>query len=193
MRTSLMILAAASLLLFPFVTRAMDNGPQESQTYDIPPVAQPLVREGDFAIRLAALYGLGAPANETEAEDLLSFEAVCEKGRKAVTDSVAEFAALTALSEIDRLIEQEHNHIVRISKAIKELTDIIRSYGGRIASIMGSYERVPAGQRLVYLRVYDVDRAKLAELQDDLQKKAVLIYVVDHRENKRKVFRNLEG
>jgi len=77
--------------------------------------------------------------------------------------------------------------------SIKELTDIIRSYGGRIASIMGSYERVPAGQRLVYLRVYDVDRAKLAELQDDLQKKAVLIYVVDHRENKRKVFRNLEG
>jgi len=30
------------------------------------------VREGDFAIKLAALYGLGAPANETEAEDLLS-------------------------------------------------------------------------------------------------------------------------
>ncbi|MDD1647639.1 MAG: hypothetical protein LUQ03_07170 [Methanomicrobiales archaeon] len=30
------------------------------------------MREGDFAIKLAALYGLGAPANETEAEDLLS-------------------------------------------------------------------------------------------------------------------------
>jgi acetoin utilization protein AcuB len=74
---------------------------------------------------------------------------------------------------------------------IKELTDIIRSYGGRIASILGTYERVPAGQRLVYLRVYDIDRAKLAELQDDLQKKATLIYVVDHRENKRQVLRDL--
>jgi len=31
-----------------------------------------------------------------EDEDLLSFEAVCEKGRKAVTDSVAEFTAMAA-------------------------------------------------------------------------------------------------
>ena len=31
-----------------------------------------------------------------EAPDLLSFEAVCERGRKAVTDSVAEFTALAA-------------------------------------------------------------------------------------------------
>ena len=31
-----------------------------------------------------------------EAEDLLSFEAVCERGRMAVTDSVAEFSAMTA-------------------------------------------------------------------------------------------------
>jgi hypothetical protein len=72
MGTSLTILAAAGLLLFPFATFAADNGPQEAQTYEVPPVAQPLVREGDFAIKLAALFGLGAPANETEAEDLLS-------------------------------------------------------------------------------------------------------------------------
>jgi hypothetical protein len=72
MKTSLTILAAASLFLFPFATYAADNGPHDAQTYDVPPVAQPLVREGDFAIKLAALYGLGAPVNETEAEDLLS-------------------------------------------------------------------------------------------------------------------------
>jgi len=60
MKTSLTILAAASLFLFPFATFAADNGPQEAQTYEVPPVAQPLVREGDFAIKLAALYGLGA-------------------------------------------------------------------------------------------------------------------------------------
>jgi hypothetical protein len=72
MKTSLTILAAASLFLFPFATSSAENGPQDGQTYDVPPVAQPLVREGDFAIKLAALYGLGAPENETEAEDLLS-------------------------------------------------------------------------------------------------------------------------
>jgi hypothetical protein len=74
MRTLLIILAiaAASFLLVPFDAAAADNGPQGLQTYDGPPVAQPLVREGDFAIKLAERYGLGVPANETEAEDLLS-------------------------------------------------------------------------------------------------------------------------
>jgi hypothetical protein len=67
-----MILSAASLLLFPFAAGVADDGLQEAQAYDVPPVAQPLVREGDFALKLAALYGLGAPANETEAEDLLA-------------------------------------------------------------------------------------------------------------------------
>jgi acetoin utilization protein AcuB len=69
--------------------------------------------------------------------------------------------------------------------SIKELTDILRSYGGRIASILGSYERVPAGYRNVYVRVYDVDRAKLPELEAELEKKAPLLYYVDHRENRR--------
>jgi len=37
-----------------------------------PPVAQTLIREGDFAIKLAAKLDLGLPTNETEAEDLLA-------------------------------------------------------------------------------------------------------------------------
>lgn len=97
------------------------------------------------------------------------------------------FKVLIALSGLGRKGVQFAFKIEDRPGTIKELTDIIRGYGGRIASILGSYERVPPGQRLVYLRVYDVDRSKMAELQDDLQKKAVLIYVVDHRENTRKV------
>ncbi|MHB8843680.1 MAG: hypothetical protein ACYC7L_02940 [Nitrospirota bacterium] len=69
---SLTIYAAAALLLLLFAAGAAGYGPPEALAYDSPPVAQPLVREGDFAVRLAALYGLGAPANETEAQDLLA-------------------------------------------------------------------------------------------------------------------------
>lgn len=65
---SLTIYAAAALLLLLFAAGAAGY----VLAYDSPPVAQPLVREGDFAFRLAALYGLGAPANETEAQDLLA-------------------------------------------------------------------------------------------------------------------------
>ncbi len=37
-----------------------------------PPIGQPLVREGDFAMKLAPALGLGTPANEAEAESKLT-------------------------------------------------------------------------------------------------------------------------
>jgi acetoin utilization protein AcuB len=72
--------------------------------------------------------------------------------------------------------------------SIKEVTDIIRSYGGRMASILSSYEKAPEGHRYVYIRMYDVDREKIAQLKEDLKKKAKMLYVVDNRENKREIF-----
>jgi acetoin utilization protein AcuB len=72
--------------------------------------------------------------------------------------------------------------------SIKEVADIIRSYGGRMASILSSYEKVPEGHRYVYIRMYDVDRQKMPQLKEDLKKKAKVLYIVDSRENKREIF-----
>lgn len=72
--------------------------------------------------------------------------------------------------------------------SIKEVADIIRKYGGRMASIMSSYDRIPQGQRNVYIRMYDVDRSKLDQLIEDLKEKATILYRVDHRENRRKIY-----
>ena len=72
MKQWLSIVLAASLLLSPFAAFGQDYGSQSSQEHQAPPVAQSLVREGDFAIKLAAELDLGNPANETEAEDLLA-------------------------------------------------------------------------------------------------------------------------
>lgn len=72
--------------------------------------------------------------------------------------------------------------------SIKEVADIIRSYGGRMASILSSYEKAPEGQRYVYIRMYEVDREKMAQLKEDLKKKAKVLYIVDSRENKREIF-----
>ena len=66
------LLTAACLLFYPFAAFAADYGSQSSQTQQVPPVAQPLVREGDFAIKLAAELDLGNPADEASAEDLLT-------------------------------------------------------------------------------------------------------------------------
>jgi acetoin utilization protein AcuB len=72
--------------------------------------------------------------------------------------------------------------------SIKEVTDIIRFYGGRMASILSSYEKAPEGHRYAYIRMYDVDREKIVQLKEDLKKKAKMLYIVDSRENKREIF-----
>jgi acetoin utilization protein AcuB len=72
--------------------------------------------------------------------------------------------------------------------SIKEVADIIRSYGGRMASILSSYEKAPEGHRYVYIRMYDVDRTKMPQLKEDLKKKAKVLYIVDSRDNKREIF-----
>jgi acetoin utilization protein AcuB len=72
--------------------------------------------------------------------------------------------------------------------SIKELADIIRNYGGRMVSILSSYDNVPEGFRKVYIRLYSLERSKLPALKEELGKVATLLYIVDHRENKREIF-----
>ncbi len=72
--------------------------------------------------------------------------------------------------------------------SIKELADIIRKFGGRMVSILSSYEDVPEGQRKVFIRMYGVEREKLPELEGELKRISKLLYVVDHRENRREIF-----
>ena len=72
--------------------------------------------------------------------------------------------------------------------SIKEVADIIRKYGGRMVSILSAYQRVINGYRKVYIRMYGVERQKLEYLKKELKEKSTLLYVIDHRENKREIF-----
>lgn len=72
--------------------------------------------------------------------------------------------------------------------SIKEVGDIFRRYGGRMVSILSSYERVPEGYRNVYIRAYGIERPKLPQLKDELREKATLLYIVDHRQEKREIY-----
>ncbi len=75
--------------------------------------------------------------------------------------------------------------------SIKEMVDIVRQFGGRMASIISTYERAPAGYRNVYLRFYDLSRERVDEMLKLFKAKATLRYIVDHRENRRTLFENL--
>ena len=72
--------------------------------------------------------------------------------------------------------------------SIKEVADIIRLYGGRMVSILTSYDGVPEGYRKVFIRMHSIERARLQQLKEELSYKAALIYMVDHRKNIREIF-----
>ena len=72
--------------------------------------------------------------------------------------------------------------------SIKEVTDIIRKYNGRLVSILSSYEKAPEGLRNVYIRSFDIDRDALPRLKEELKAAAKMLYMVDHRENKREIY-----
>jgi hypothetical protein len=60
------------LLLMPALIYAQS----QQATTNSPPVEQPLVREGDFAVELVLSFALGTTNDEVEAEDLLSSKGI---------------------------------------------------------------------------------------------------------------------
>ncbi len=72
--------------------------------------------------------------------------------------------------------------------SIKEVTDVLRKYNARLVSIMSSYEKAPEGHRHVFIRAFDLDRGVLPQLEAELKEKGNMLYMVDHRDNKREIF-----
>jgi len=72
--------------------------------------------------------------------------------------------------------------------SIKEVADVIRIYGGRMVSILSSYDNVPEGYRKVYIRMRSIERSRLQMLIQDLRAKTTLLYMVDCRENAREIY-----
>ncbi|MFZ2446023.1 MAG: hypothetical protein WAW37_06680 [Syntrophobacteraceae bacterium] len=69
MKKVLATIVAAGLLLLPLSLTAFADGPSDSSS---PPIAQPLVREGDFAVSLAQALKLTNSDDEVQAENILA-------------------------------------------------------------------------------------------------------------------------
>jgi acetoin utilization protein AcuB len=72
--------------------------------------------------------------------------------------------------------------------SILEVAQIIRQFGGRIISLLSSYEKAPEGYRNIYIRIYNIDRDTLEALKTALKEKAKLLYLVDHKNNIREIY-----
>ena len=75
MKKMLVFLLAAGLLL----TQAAVYAQSDQTATKAPPVSQPLVREGDFAVELVEVLNIGTADNEAEAETMLGASGVAPK------------------------------------------------------------------------------------------------------------------
>lgn len=71
---------------------------------------------------------------------------------------------------------------------IKEIRELVHEYGARTASILSSWDNVPADHLNIYFRIYQIDRPKLPMLLEKIKGKGTLLYLVDHRENTRTIY-----
>lgn len=98
------------------------------------------------------------------------------------------FRIIISLTGVERKGIQFGLEVEDLPGSIKEIEEIIREYGGRMASILTSYDMAPKGFRRLYIRMYGIDRFKLNKLKASLKEKASLLYMVDRREVKRETY-----
>jgi acetoin utilization protein AcuB len=98
------------------------------------------------------------------------------------------FRVLISLTGVDNGGIQFGIQVEDRAGSIKEIVDLIRSFGGRMVSILTSYDDVPEGYRKLYIRMRRIERSELQKLIQELEPKAGLLYMVDHTENNREIF-----
>lgn len=101
------------------------------------------------------------------------------------------FRALMSLTSLEKRGIQFAFQIEDRPGSIKEIADIFRKYGGRIASILSSCNSAKDGYRNVYFRVYEADRSKLPQLKAELNGQGKMLYMVDLLKNEREIYANL--
>lgn len=98
------------------------------------------------------------------------------------------FRALIAITGLGKKGIQIGIRFKDIPGPIKEVRELIHNRGGRTAGILSSAENAPEGYLHVYFRIYDIDREILPDLLKELENIGTLLYVVDHRQNKRTIY-----
>jgi acetoin utilization protein AcuB len=127
---------------------------------------------------------------EILSENKISGVPVVDNGGKVVgvITEIDLFRAMISLAGLKKRGIQFAFNLEDRSGSIKDIADIIRKYGGRMASILSSDEGTTNGYRKVYIRMYGIDRPQVPKLIEELKRRATLLYMVDLRENKREIF-----
>jgi len=111
-------------------------------------------------------------------DDKISSLPVMENGHLVgiVTESDI-FKALVMLTGVHQGGIKFGFEVVDKPGSIKEPTDVIRSHGGSVVSILTSYENAKNGFRNVYIRAKGITAVNLKPLKESLQHKFQVLYV----------------
>ncbi len=115
-----------------------------------------------------------------------------------VTDSKGNVAGIVTRSDIFRALisiaalgKKGIQVAIRVEDRpgpIKKVREIVGSHNARTASILSTAENAPEGFLNVYFRVYDLAREKAPALIEEIGRIGTVLYVVDHRNNRRVVY-----
>ncbi len=98
------------------------------------------------------------------------------------------FRVIISLSGLGKKGIQFAIRIKDVPGTIKEVRELIHEYGARTAGLLSSSDHAPVDHLNFYFRIYQIDRQKLPSLLADIKEKGTLLYMVDHRENKRIIY-----
>ena len=99
------------------------------------------------------------------------------------------FRALFSLTGIEKKGIQFAFQLIDRPGAIRDITDIMRDYGGRIASVLSTRGRAEEGFLKVYIHAYGFDAAGRQRITEVIKNKASPLYIVDHETNTRTIYK----
>ena len=94
---------------------------------------------------------------------------------------------LVNLTGVDKRGIQFALQVVDRPQSISAISDVIRKFGGRMVSLLTSYEKAPQGYRNIYIRAYQINRENISQLLKELKENATLLHMVDHRDGTREI------
>lgn len=97
------------------------------------------------------------------------------------------FRALFALTGIHQKGIQFAFQLIDRPGAIRDITDILRDYGGRIASVLSTRGKAKKGFIKLYIHAYGFDPVGRQRIKEVIQTKAPPLYIVDHEANTRTI------
>ena len=95
--------------------------------------------------------------------------------------------ALISLTDINQRGIQFSIKIKDRPGAVKDVSDVIRDYGGRVVSILSTQDWV-GGYLNVYICAYGVDQPTLERIKEVIEQTATVLYIIDHERKTREIY-----